>query len=325
LIIPRFWAEGHIKHRHEARQVTVRRFGWSDASQAQAQEHADQRTREALGKIIAGVGLVRRELKVPYNGADGLPIREEIISQQGETIVTRNAYGALCLNTPHVFFADIDFDGESPVWLTLAIFSVLSLCGAVAGWFSGAKSVFFILLVVAALVASALARWIYQKVQGVSGGVQARARQRIDRFIAENPGWNFRIYQTPAGLRVMATHQTFSADDPAVARCFAALQADPIYALMCLRQQCFRARVSAKPWRIGMDSHLKPRPGVWPVSPEHLPARTAWIAHYDEKAQPFAACRFWAAVGSGVVDAAVAPVQQWHDELSKASLPLPIA
>ena len=251
MIIPRFWAEGHIKHRHEARQITVRRFGWSDASQAQAQEHADQRTREALEKIIAGARLVRRELKVPYNGADGLPIREEIISQQGETIVTRNAYGAQCLNTPHVFFADIDFDGESPFWLTLAIFAVLSLCGAVAGWFSCAKSVFFILLVVAALVASPLARWIYQKVLDFSGGAQARARQRIDRFIDENPDWNFRIYQTPAGLRVMATHQTFSADDPAVARCFAALQADPIYVLMCLRQQCFRARVSAKPWRIG--------------------------------------------------------------------------
>lgn len=325
MIVPRFWAEGQIKHRSPSRQITVRRFGWSDASQAEAQLHADRRTEEALAKIIAGVNISRRELKVPYNGAEGLPIREEIIRQQGDTVITRNAYGAQCLNTSHVFFADIDFDDKFPFWLTLAVFVALSLCGAVAGWLSGAKSVFFILLVVAAVSASSLARWIYQQVQDVSGGAQARARQRIERFIDENPGWNFRIYQTPAGLRVMATHQTFSPDDPAVARCFAALQADPVYALMCLRQQCFRARVSAKPWRIGIDSHLKPRPGVWPVSPERLPARAAWIAHYEEKAQPFAACRFWASVGSGVVDAAVAPVQQLHDELSKACLPRPIA
>ena len=38
-----------------------------------------------------------------------------------------------------------------------------------------------------------------------------------------------------------------------------AIGADPIYVQMCLRQHCFRARVSSKPWRIGIGQHLRPR------------------------------------------------------------------
>ena len=54
-----------------------------------------------------------------------------------------------------------------------------------------------------------------------------------------------------------------------------------MYRLMCQKQACFRARVSPKPWRIGIDQRLKPRPGVWPIDPARLPERRAWVAAYD--------------------------------------------
>jgi hypothetical protein len=39
---------------------------------------------------------------MPYNGAAGVPIREEIVGRHGETVITRNSYGARCLNMPNV-------------------------------------------------------------------------------------------------------------------------------------------------------------------------------------------------------------------------------
>lgn len=112
MIVPRFWAEGRIQERVAGQQVTVRRFGWSDDSPLAAQAHADQRTREAYDRIVSGETLERRERKLAYNGAHGVPIREEILERQGDSIVTRNSYGARCLNTPDVLFVDVDFESE---------------------------------------------------------------------------------------------------------------------------------------------------------------------------------------------------------------------
>ena len=134
MIVPQFWAESRLQHREKGRQVTLRRFGWSDTSQADAQSNADVRVRAALDRVLAGAKLPRIEPKIPYNGADGVPIREEIVARHGETIVTRNAHGARCLNTPNVLFSDIDFPDGPPPRLTLAVFAVLALVVGVVAW-----------------------------------------------------------------------------------------------------------------------------------------------------------------------------------------------
>jgi hypothetical protein len=99
---------------------------------------------------------------------------------------------------------------------------------------------------------------------------------------------------------------------------FVQLGTDPQYAMMCRRQRCFRARVSPKPWRIGISSHLRPRPGVWPVAPQHLPARNQWIAEYERRAGTYAACRFIEQLGSSTIHPAAAAVRDLHDNLSRA-------
>ncbi|MFM7592846.1 MAG: hypothetical protein ACKO85_13750, partial [Isosphaeraceae bacterium] len=95
---------------------------------------------------------------------------------------------------------------------------------------------------------------------------------------------------------------------------------------MCLNQHCFRARLSAKPWRIGISQHLRPRPGVWPINPDKIPMRTAWITEYDQKAAAYAACRFIENLGNSQIDPDVAEVVSLHDQLSRALEPvLPLA
>src|SRR5437870_1051333 len=99
MIVPEHWAEARLQVRHKGRSITVKRFGWSDESLVSAQAHADERARTALDAIVSGQELPRREMRSNY-GIHGIPIREQIVERHGDVIVTRNSYGALCLNTP---------------------------------------------------------------------------------------------------------------------------------------------------------------------------------------------------------------------------------
>ena len=138
MFIPRYWSEAsHREILPRRRRVTVRRFGWSSASQEDADVHARQRLEEALDVLRRGgegalAGLRRRERRVAYAGGDGLPIREEIAQEWegAEVVVTRNGYGSLCLNTPRAMFVDVD-GASSAVGL-------LGCLGILAGAFAGA-------------------------------------------------------------------------------------------------------------------------------------------------------------------------------------------
>ncbi|MEO5913137.1 MAG: hypothetical protein ABIS50_02815 [Luteolibacter sp.] len=325
MIVPQYWAEGRVQHRKAGKQVTVRRFGWSDASQAEAQTNADQRTEEALQNLLSGAKLPRREPKIPYNGADGVPIREEILDQRGETIITRNSYGAQCLNTPNVFFADIDFDKRSEESWTIVIALALLGIAVTAGIFTRSIATGIIMAVIAIFLCEKIGRFIHRFKEKNPEEDLRISRDRIQKLIDKNPAWNLRIYRTPAGLRVLVTHQLFDPGDPAVSECFKELRTDPVYRQMCLRQKCFRARVSPKPWRIGIGDHMRPRPGTWPVKEQHMPVRNAWLARYEAAAGSFASCTLIESLGSGVIHPEVLPVQVWHDELSRATSQLPIA
>lgn len=325
MIVPRFWAEGRAFHRSANRQVTVRRFGWSNDSQSAAQTMADGRAQEALEQILSGKRLPRREPKVGYNGAERIPIREEIVATYGSSVITRNSYGARCLNSPEVFFADIDYRTDLPASVILLVLLALAFSGIYVGWITGQKLLATILAIGLMLFAAPVARlfvWVSRKLRG---GPDVVARNRVSKFIDTHREWNVRLYRTPAGLRILATHQTFDPQDPSVSRSFRELGADPLYVRMCLKQNCFRARVSAKPWRVGISDHMKPRPGIWPISAERMPDRIAWITRYEMAANGYAACEFLESLGSGVVSSQVKDAIELHDRLSQANSRLPIA
>lgn len=325
MIVPEYWAEGRIKARVDDHQVTVRRFGWSDESQEAAQAHADERTLAALKEIAAGEMVGKYEPKVAYNGADGVPIREEILARHGEAVITRNLYGARCLNTPDVLFADVDFAESVPLKLSCAVYVVLLTLAAGIGLWQGSVGVGVTILLVALFIGSPLALAVFRFREKAAGGPRERALERIRRFSQQHPDWHLRVYETPRGFRLLVLHQTFDPRSEVVEQFFETLKADPIYQRMCHNQRCFRARLSPKPWRIGIREHLRPRPGYWPVKPEHLPARQRWIANYEAKAQNYAACRFLERLGSHETHPTADALRIIHDELSRAESGLPIA
>jgi hypothetical protein len=325
MIVPQYWAEARLQHRARGKSVTVRRFGWSDDSVEAAQAHADARVREAMDRILAGDSLLRREHRVAYNGAEGLPIREEIVERHGEAIITRNGYGALCLNSPDVLFADIDFSDAPSATQIKAMLGVLALVAVAVGMWRQSFAVGAIALVAAFVFAYPLAKAIHRARVAVAGGHERRTRRRVCAFIARNRDWGVRMYRTPAGMRLLATHATFVPGDAEVDACFDAVGVDVIYARMCRLQHCFRARLTPKPWRVGMGRHIKPRYAVWDASHAELGERRKWIDDYRYAARGHAACRFVEALGNPTIHPQVAPVVEVHDALCRANERLPLA
>src|SRR4051812_26651323 len=190
MLVPKFWAEGRVQEHAADKQVTVRRFGWSDESQANAQAMAEARAHEALARLLRGERLPRRELKRPYNGSEGVPIREEIVASHGETVLTRNSYGAVCLNTPNVLFADVDFS-ESPSGGLIKSVAIHLIAVSIAmGLFQHSWRVGFVGLLVALVACYPIASGLHRLLVSMSGGTEEQAKARIREFLREHPEWN---------------------------------------------------------------------------------------------------------------------------------------
>jgi hypothetical protein len=278
-----------------------------------------------MARIRAGEKLPRREPKRAYNGAEGVPIREEIISEHGPNVITRNLYGALCLNTPDVLFADIDFSTQ-PSGRLVATTMALGIATAVLvglyfrSWMIGIVAIFLGLH-----LSMIFARGLQKLLDGHGGGEEKRTHDRIHKFLRGHPDWLVRLYRTPSGFRLLAMHRLFKPDEPEALEFFRAVGTDKTYVRMCVNQQCFRARVSPKPWRVGISQHIRPRPGVWPINPERLPERRSWIEAYEKASKGSAACQYMEIIGSGSVHRSADAVRNLHDTLSRASSGLPIA
>ncbi|MSR32878.1 MAG: hypothetical protein EXR99_15395 [Gemmataceae bacterium] len=327
MIVPRFWSEAKVQEAWNGKMVTLRRFGWSDQSEEAAGELAQARALQAFEDFKQGGKVSRIEKKVSYNGADGVPIREEIISQHSDSVITRNLYGARCLNTPDVLFGDVDYAQGPGFWHFLFVAPALLALGAGAGWQFELKWKWVLM---AGFLIAGFLTWPGMKILSaiqtiLFGNQEKRVLRALQAFLERNPNWLVSAYRTPAGLRLLGLHALFDPAGPEAAGFFDCLGVDSLYRSMCQRQRCFRARVSAKPWRIGIQAHLKPRPGIWPIQEDLIPQRKLWVDGYESEAAKFAACEYVGDFGRGSVNAKAHAVKTLHDQLCQTGRNLPLA
>ena len=316
-IVPRYWGEAKARSTQGRRQITVQRFGWSDESEAAAHAHAEARVAEAL-KELARTGKVRRrDHKVGYNGAEGLPIREEVVAVHGVDVVTRNGYGARCLNTPDVLFADIDFPEDETAHLTRFGFGFWLLVIAAAVFFNGPYGTLIGFGIAILAFGPPIIGALRRRQRRLGGTEEERALARIASVSEAAPELNLHVYRTPAGLRVIALDGTYDPRGDDARALLEALGADPVYVSMCRNQNCFRARLSPKPWRIDMR-RLPAATSVWPLSARSLAARQTWTTEYEALSENFAACRFLTRYGSERLDPRCGVVRALHDDACKA-------
>lgn len=241
--------------------MTVQRWDWSDVSEAEAQAMADARADEAMAEVQLDNSTPRRERKVAYNGARGVPIREEVLARHGDTVITRNSYGAHCLNTPQVLFADVDFSTNPGGKLHAAAAALLLVCVMLPAWRSLRGWGIAIGVLALIMLTGPLARLLRRLGHALGESQLEQAMARLQAFVKQHPMWAVRVYRTPAGLRLLATHAPVDPLGPQAQAFFSAIGADPLYVRMCLNQRCFRARISGKPWRMGIDKHMRPPSG----------------------------------------------------------------
>ncbi len=148
------------------------------------------------------------------------------------------------------------------------------------------------------------------------------ALAKLRGWIASHPEWAVRVYRTSAGLRYLVTHTVFAPGDAESEAAMRAMGADPDYVKLCRVRKSFRARLTPKPWRIGL-----------PKPPHRFPFESAaeeremadWVRRYDAASQGRATCHFVEALGSGTVHPEVEPLLRLHDEHTRATSNLPLA
>lgn len=331
MLVPRYWAEHRIQLREgRGPQTTIRRWGWSGVSQAEAESHALQRAEAVAAEVRAGKKLSfaeRRERKVAYNGADGLPIREEVLNDYPEldAVVTRNQYGAHCLNVRDVLFADVDLeptigqrDGDGAIGCLVLLLICLVTGVAVKGHLEEA------IAIVVVIVVLILWRGIRRLRQRLRLRSPEWINQRAEAWCHAHPSWCLHLYRTPAGYRLLATHGVFDPTSAEVAEFFTAFVVDPQFVRMCIKQQCFRARLTGKPWRMQVTGKMGW--GTWPLTTAAATdRREAWVARYEQAASGFSACRYLTRVGTGIEHHRAAAIRRIHDEACRATSDLPLA
>ena len=292
-------------------------------------------------------------------------------------IVTRNSYGAQVANVDNIAIIDVDNDdllrhiypddynhhGFMPAFLV----NQSNPASKIKIWFF---VVVFILI--ASIIAWLGLSWLWLLVvmfgataylwQQASVKDKARAQKYADdaasllpymtdlikKRIANHPTESFRLYQTPAGFRIIATHDVVLPSDRLVAEWFAYFHADTNYVRLCQVQQCFRARLTAKPWRLSEVENNKlakdiPAKDFWFGSDntdvensieqrqDALKARKQWIVDYDRFAQGYRACHYVESMAgkevanNSKVQASIDDFVQWHDRACQVNKALPMA
>jgi hypothetical protein len=130
------------------------------------------------------------------------------------------------------------------------------------------------------------------------------------RVLSQKPGYSglgFRIYETHSGIRVIVLGQTFDAKAAETRRMMKEFNCDRLYMLMCRKQDCFRARLTPKPYRMKLKGYKVKFPRT---SDEENEFRQ-WLGGYEAASRNFRVCKFIEQVGVGSVNDKV----RLHDEL----------
>jgi len=256
--IPKYWFRATTVNPTTPHKIV--RWGWSDRSQEEAEDHAQERLNQAMSTTSISEALPLDDYTTP--------IREEILQDFGTSVITQTQLGYFCLNTPYIAIADVDFNIPPSKRYILTATSILLMSAFILLLLAPLWPIWISLFGLLALVAlfPFLPQWLWNFTIKQEGGIEAYCLRRLDDFLLNHPHWIVDVYRTKQGFRYLALHELKTSDDPEVLNWFAWIKADPRYVTLCQRQKNFRARLTPKPARIGMDT-IPHRD--WPMLNEH--------------------------------------------------------
>ncbi len=286
--IARYWEKQTLSESSpDGQTMKATCWGWSATDVEQARQRARESARRVLSFLTNG-----EFVDVPnHYGYDERPPREEIIdefaddNQETTATVTRNSYGCLILNTSELMFIDVDFPRRSA---TIAMPRFL--------------------------------RKLLRQTEPPS--VEEKVLEKLRETAKEHSQYGYRIYRTRNGYRIMVHTHAVRSDSQQADQLLEAFDADPLYRRLCKNQECFRARLTPKPYRCQL-----------PNPPCRFPFESAqqsvkferWDANYRRKTEKYSTCRYVETIGLDRCDENLRGLVELHDGLTKATIGDPLA
>jgi len=146
------------------------------------------------------------------------------------------------------------------------------------------------------------------------------ALNRLKEWLPRHPGTGVRIYSTAAGLRYLFTDAPYAVDASAL-EWMDELGGDALYRRLCHSQQCYRARLTPKPWRVEMNAP----PNQYPRDDSQIGAFQRWLSEYESSSRGYATCALLEHWGERNINPDLAPLVAKHDELCRAESRMPLA
>lgn len=267
--------------------ISLVAYAGSNNSPADAHTQAQRLANERATRLLADEPISIYPAEYP---AGGVPLREHVIRRLPDSgggqlaAITRNHYGSLVLNTARFMVLDVDAADLQPLASGLKWQDFVDL--------------FWSLFRPAPPAALPLSP-------------QQLLEMRVAAWLQLYPEWNFRLYRTRLGFRLLVTHALLAPDSAAAQEVFAAMRTDTTYVRLCRQQQCYRARLTPKPWRIGWHRPPNPFPYDTPVQEQQ---QQVWQQEYDARRKNFSVCELLGEYGSGTVLPVLQPLIQLHDE-----------
>jgi hypothetical protein len=283
--VPRFWHREWVRvpsKYEEGETWSIPRWGWSEASEEEAEKMAAERCWQTKQRWNTSESSSQSNW---YKGQDYFvqPPREEIIQE-------------------------IDnFEGGIDGWVSRNRYGVLVLN----------TDVMLIMDIdrketpLRKAASSLWATWFGQRVQS--------EEERLIELFRSHTQDSFRLYRTFAGWRAIMLNRAVdgvNADSIALMKKF---PVDPFYVKLCERQKCYRARLTAKPWRVGVQ-----RCGLdYPRHPRVEDYFSRWESEYNAAATKYRVCE--KIFGDDAPCERLKQLLAIHDGLSQVWTSLPLA
>lgn len=147
---------------------------------------------------------------------------------------------------------------------------------------------------------------------------EEKLQQCLHTLCAADAELGARLYRTYNGWRIMLAGPGIAPDSDRMHALFKALHADAFYESLCERQKCWRARLTPKPYRVGITRYPKPLDSESAQTEQ----AQAWLQKYESLCQGKAVCRLVDCMGRAIQS----PLVELHDRMTLATKPdLPLA
>jgi len=120
-----------------------------------------------------------------------------------------------------------------------------------------------------------------------------------------------RLYRTLKGYRIAIMDRLIDPEEAQSDSLLKEFGSDKLYVSLCRSQDCYRARLTPKPWRCGSTKPPTRFPFTFSGTEERF---KEWLTGYEKTAQRFATCVLVGEFGSVVKHPRAQSVMELHDQ-----------